>query len=152
MIYYTHLKKKVGDKYLAILCRHFGMLLMIANYLMLATLATSLPSIEAKSKRGWTRGFANELWLQKSPDSNLHHLDYYRSDHRPILTCIEEADVKDNPSPSILRLDAWWLKEKNFMEVVQGARRMSAQMFKIYLWREGSNVSIASCIAGINLF
>jgi endonuclease/exonuclease/phosphatase family metal-dependent hydrolase len=42
------------------------------------------------------RGLANEAWNMKFPDASLHHLDYYRSDHRPILMCIEEPIVEEN--------------------------------------------------------
>jgi endonuclease/exonuclease/phosphatase family metal-dependent hydrolase len=58
------------------------------------------------------RGLANKAWNMKFPDASLHHLDYYRSDHRPILMCIEEPIVEENRGPSVLRFEARWLKEK----------------------------------------
>jgi hypothetical protein len=67
------------------------------------------------------RGLANDAWLVKFPNSSLHHLNYFRSDHRPILMCIEEPIVEERSGPAVLRFEARWLKEKNFMEIVQGA-------------------------------
>jgi hypothetical protein len=71
------------------------------------------------------RALANEAWSDKFPDACLHHLDYYRSDHRPILMCFEEPVVEENRGPPVLRFEARWLKEKNFMEIVQGAWNLS---------------------------
>jgi endonuclease/exonuclease/phosphatase family metal-dependent hydrolase len=72
------------------------------------------------------RALANEAWSLKFPDSNLHHLEYYRSDHRPILMCIEEQIVEKNPGPSVLRFEARWLKERILWRLFRGLGRMSA--------------------------
>jgi hypothetical protein len=71
------------------------------------------------------RALANEAWSDKFPDACLHHLDYYRSDHRPILMYFEEPVVEENRGPPVLRFEARWLKEKNFMDIVQGAWNLS---------------------------
>jgi hypothetical protein len=67
------------------------------------------------------RALANEAWCSKFPDASLVHLDYYRSDHRPILLSMDEENMPDEKGPAILRFEARWLKEKNFMEIVEGA-------------------------------
>jgi hypothetical protein len=46
------------------------------------------------------RDLANEAWSDKFPDACLHHLYYYRSDHRPILMCFEEPMVEETRGAS----------------------------------------------------
>lgn len=72
------------------------------------------------------RALANDNWRRRFGDAILQHLDYGRSDHRPILMCLEAEVQQVNEGPGILRFEAKWLKEANFQQVVESAWERSA--------------------------
>lgn len=67
------------------------------------------------------RALANDAWNNLFKNTVVQHLNYYKSDHRPILMSIEEEQVQERSGPSLLRFEARWLKEKDFAEIVQSA-------------------------------
>ena len=73
------------------------------------------------------RVVANEAWKNRFVDGVLQNLDYGRSDHRPILMCIDEVAQQEFNGPSILRFQAKWLKEPNFQQVVEEAWARSGE-------------------------
>ena len=72
------------------------------------------------------RGFANDAWRTRFSDATLHHLEYGRSDHRPILMSMEAINQPAQSGPSVLRFEAKWLKESQFQQVVESAWACSA--------------------------
>jgi hypothetical protein len=65
------------------------------------------------------RVVANGAWSIMHPGATLLHLEFTRSDHRPILldTDYQQPHVSTNTKPK--RFEARWLKEKNIHEKVQ---------------------------------
>jgi hypothetical protein len=63
------------------------------------------------------RGVANGAWLVMHLAASVQHLDYIRSDHRPILVDTKE-DVHQ-PSTKQKCFEAKWLQEKGFQEKLQ---------------------------------
>jgi hypothetical protein len=63
------------------------------------------------------RGIANGDWSVMHPEASVQHLDYIKSDHRPILVNTE-ANIQQR-SPKKKRFEAKWLQEKGFQEKVQ---------------------------------
>ena len=45
-------------------------------------------------------------------NATVHHLNYSKSDHRPILMSIDEDLVQENNGAALLRFESRWLKEK----------------------------------------
>jgi hypothetical protein len=72
------------------------------------------------------RALSNDSWNIKFPNAVLENLPYCKSDHRPLLLCLEEQVAHDNNSPSVLRFEAKWLKEAQFSEIVQQAWERSS--------------------------
>jgi hypothetical protein len=67
------------------------------------------------------RAVASGSWLATHPNAKLIHLEYIRSDHRPILldTKYQEAVVSHGSGPK--KFKAKWLMETDFREEVQRA-------------------------------
>jgi hypothetical protein len=63
------------------------------------------------------RGVANGDWSVMHPEASVQHLDYMKSDHRPILVNIE-ANIQQRSSKNKI-FEAKWLQEKGFHEKVQ---------------------------------
>jgi hypothetical protein len=63
------------------------------------------------------RAVANGEWMVMNPNVSVQHLDYIKSDHRPILVNTE-AHVHHGTSKQ-RRFEARWLQEKGFQEKVQ---------------------------------
>jgi hypothetical protein len=65
------------------------------------------------------RAVANGAWSIMHPGATLLHLEFTRSDYRPILldTDYQQPQVSTSTKPK--RFEARWLKEKNFHEKVQ---------------------------------
>jgi endonuclease/exonuclease/phosphatase family metal-dependent hydrolase len=63
------------------------------------------------------RGVANGAWSVMHPAASVQHLDYIRSDHRPIL--VDTEAPMQHSSAKQKRFEAKWLQEKGFQEKVQ---------------------------------
>ena len=77
-------------------------------------------------KRGCIRArldrvVANTAWITMHPESTVQHLDYSRSDHRPILLDTEHQDATSINNATSRRFEARWLQEENFRDVVNQA-------------------------------
>jgi hypothetical protein len=66
------------------------------------------------------RALANRAWIDMNPGAVLKHLDYMKSDHRPILLDTEYQDPSINQRPG-RKFEARWLREESFEEVVKQA-------------------------------
>ena len=88
------------------------------------------------------RALANDGWQRKFVNATVHHLNYSKSDHRPILMSLDEEPVHEHNGPTLLRLESRWLKEKRFLEVVQQAWDRSHA--------PAGNVSLADRLAAIH--
>ena len=56
--------------------------------------------------------------------------------------CIEEQIVGHTPGPSVLGFEARWLKEKNFMDIVEGGWELAGPL--------NSNDSMAGRLARVH--
>jgi hypothetical protein len=63
------------------------------------------------------RGVANGGWSVMHPEASVQHLDYIKSDHRPIPVNTE-ANIQQRSSKK-KRFEAKWMQEKGFHEKVQ---------------------------------
>jgi hypothetical protein len=63
------------------------------------------------------RGVANGAWSVMHPAASVQHLDYIKSDHRPIL--VDTEAPMQHSSAKQKRFEAKWLQEKDFQERVQ---------------------------------
>jgi endonuclease/exonuclease/phosphatase family metal-dependent hydrolase len=59
------------------------------------------------------RGLANNAWRTLHPEASVHHLDYMRSDYRPILLETDNLMLVNNPAKS-KKFEARWLQEDSF--------------------------------------
>ena len=69
------------------------------------------------------RAVVNGEWSAMHPGYVLQHLEYAKSDHRPILLDTDYHQLDTNRLPRVRRFEAKWLKEKGFRDVVQHAGR-----------------------------
>jgi exonuclease III len=67
------------------------------------------------------RALANADWSGMHPSAELIHLDFVKSDHRPILIDTEHRSVPQVKQSRPRRFEAKWLREQGFTEVVQQA-------------------------------
>lgn len=67
------------------------------------------------------RALVNEGWNEMFPGAVLEHLDYYKSDHRPIIMNLHEEITQEAAGQAVLRFEARWLKEEKFCDVVKQA-------------------------------
>jgi hypothetical protein len=67
------------------------------------------------------RVVANGAWTSMHPGAVLSHLEYTRSDHRPILLDTEYQSLPGNNNSGTKRFEGKWLKEEGFREEVQRA-------------------------------
>ena len=58
------------------------------------------------------------------PGAVLEHLDYYKSDHRPIIMNLHEI-TPESAGQAVLWFEARWLKEERFRDVVEEAWQSS---------------------------
>jgi hypothetical protein len=86
----------------------------------------------------WKRGrirerldhaLVNATWSQMYPNAMLKHLDFTRSDHRPILLDTENQNVLTPSNRGPKRFEARWLKEDGFRTEVEHA------------WKEAGDVA-----------
>jgi hypothetical protein len=66
------------------------------------------------------RALANKSWQDMHPGSMVQHLEYMKSDHRPILLDTDYQPVTSNQNRS-QKFEAKWLKEEAFNDVVKEA-------------------------------
>jgi hypothetical protein len=66
------------------------------------------------------RVIVNNAWNIMHPGAVVKHLEFARSDHRPILLDMDFQIIPSNPNSSI-KFEAKWLHEKDFIEVVEQA-------------------------------
>jgi hypothetical protein len=66
------------------------------------------------------RVVVNFAWNTMHPGALVQHMEYAKSDHRPIMLDID-FQVLPNTQRSSFRFEAKWLHEKNFREVVEQA-------------------------------
>ena len=66
------------------------------------------------------RAVANNSWSVMHPGAIVQHLDFIRSDHRPIMIDTEYQMLSAGRS-KVCRFEAKWFKEKEFNDVVQQA-------------------------------
>jgi hypothetical protein len=71
------------------------------------------------------RVVANNAWNIMHPNATVQHLDYTRSDHRPILLDTD-FQVMNNRRSGPRRFESKWLKENELREVVQHAWEAAA--------------------------
>jgi hypothetical protein len=64
------------------------------------------------------RVVANNAWSDLYPGAVVQHLEYIKSDHRPIVLDTEYNAMPQPQRSSARRFEAKWLKENNFREVV----------------------------------
>jgi hypothetical protein len=63
------------------------------------------------------RAVVNNQWRLMHPGASLRHLDFIKSDHRPILLDTEDQpEVQQQQGPK--RFEARWIHEKNFRDTV----------------------------------
>jgi hypothetical protein len=55
------------------------------------------------------------------PGATLDHLEYTKSDHRPLLLDTKGQVINQGRRPHAKRFEASWLQEKDFQERVQQA-------------------------------
>jgi hypothetical protein len=67
------------------------------------------------------RVVVNNAWNTMHPEATVHHMEYARSDHRPIVLDTYNQVFPCNQNSSSFRFEAKWLHEKNFSEVVEQA-------------------------------
>jgi hypothetical protein len=65
------------------------------------------------------RCLANNSWNVMHPGALVQHLNYIRSDHRPILLDTEYKQIEQNQRIGPVRFEAKWLREKGFRELVE---------------------------------
>lgn len=65
------------------------------------------------------RFVANSSWLTTFPDASFVNLDYYGSDHRPILLKTHKVD-QNTPAPiySSFKFEHKWIYEEEYKEIV----------------------------------
>jgi exonuclease III len=95
------------------------------------------------------RGLASDAWRNKFPDALIQNLDYGRSDHRPILLSFGNEPIHQPHGRSFLRFEARWLKEADFLGVVEGA--WEASNFIVHNNEPGRPISMIHCTSGIGL-
>lgn len=67
------------------------------------------------------RAVSNDAWNTMFPAARVEHMEYHKSDHRPLLLNLEEEAAHEHSGPAVLRFEARWLKESNFRQVVEEA-------------------------------
>jgi hypothetical protein len=65
------------------------------------------------------RAVANGAWNIMHPGAVLQHLQYTRSDHRPILLDTDYQNLSVNQSRQSKKFEAKWLREKGFRKMVE---------------------------------
>jgi hypothetical protein len=81
------------------------------------------------------RAVASDAWNIMHPGALVQHLDYVKSDHRPIMVDTE-YQVIPNRRHKVRRFEAKWLRESGFNDVVQEA------------WSAASNASPVGGVLG----
>jgi hypothetical protein len=67
------------------------------------------------------RVVANSAWLVMHPGAIVQHMDYTKSDHRPIILDTDYQNMEPQSREGPRRFEAKWLREKGFRETVQQA-------------------------------
>lgn len=67
------------------------------------------------------RAVANNGWNAMFPAARVEHLEYYKSDHPPLIISLEEEIAQESNRSAVLRFEARWFKEANFKQVVEDA-------------------------------
>jgi hypothetical protein len=76
----------------------------------------------------WKRGrirerldriLVNNAWSNMHPGAMVHHMEFARSDHKPILLDTKFQVFPNSNGISNLKFEAKWLHEKDFREVVK---------------------------------
>lgn len=67
------------------------------------------------------RVVVNGVWQNMHPGGMVQHMEFSRSDHRPLLLDTEFQSIPNNARSSSQRFEAKWLHEKKFNEVVEQA-------------------------------
>jgi hypothetical protein len=67
------------------------------------------------------RAVANGNWMIMHPGATLQHLEFTRSDHRPILLDTDYQLPVGNSRPGPKRFEAKWFREEGFCQEVQRA-------------------------------
>ncbi|XP_071681651.1 uncharacterized protein [Lolium perenne] len=72
------------------------------------------------------RVVANGAWSVMHPGAIVQHMDYTRSDHRPIILDIDYQNMGPQSREGPWRFEVKWLREKGFRETVQQAMASAA--------------------------
>jgi hypothetical protein len=67
------------------------------------------------------RVVTNNSWVDMHPDAMVTHLEYTRSDHRPLLLDTEYQPSQASNKSSPRRFERKCLQEKNFRDIVEKA-------------------------------
>lgn len=67
------------------------------------------------------RGVTNAQWNAMFPSANLRNCETLKSDHRPLVVEMDQADILYGRRDSPKRFEARWLKEETVQEIVQTA-------------------------------
>ncbi|XP_075636573.1 uncharacterized protein LOC142608777 [Castanea sativa] len=67
------------------------------------------------------RGVATVEWILHFPTSQIHHLDAFHSDHKPILLCSDSEFKHFYKKGRPFRFEAMWIKDKTCEAVIQEA-------------------------------
>lgn len=65
------------------------------------------------------RAISNEGWNNMFPQARVEHLEFHKSDHRPILLHLAEEEAHVYIGPYVLCFEARWLKEVNFRNAIE---------------------------------
>jgi hypothetical protein len=65
------------------------------------------------------RAVANGEWNIMHPGAVLQHLEYIKSDHRPILLDTDYQHIAVNQGKKSKKFEARWLREKGFRDMVE---------------------------------
>ena len=68
----------------------------------------------------------NNQWNNLFTAAIVEHLEYHKSDHRPLLVSMDESAAQEAFGPKIMRFEARWLKEAKYSDVVQEAWQASS--------------------------
>ena len=79
------------------------------------------------------RALANDAWNNLFSGETMHHLNYYKSDHKSILMPVDEELAQDRPDPYLFRFEALWVEEKDFPGIVEGCQEKSGPSSKTFL-------------------
>jgi hypothetical protein len=73
------------------------------------------------------RAVANGDWIQIHPGATLEHLEYTKSDHRPLLLDTEGENLNQVRRSRSKKFEASWLQEKGFQERVLKAWEVASE-------------------------